>query len=264
MPSRETIGHWALRDTSPFTGKNLFVARPSEELSFFLGAWLGVGWADENDGGKRMRLKVRSESFANEFTYCASVILSKSSPYHAWTTSDEGGLWYNAKVTSFALYEFVNHSLDQLKGFILPYPRGFLRGFFTAEGCPSVNVLKKSGPRLNVGVVVSNSDISLMKFCRDLLATLGFHPGKIRLNAAKGKKTNISIASMNSWLLTMSRLKEVRTFVDTIGFADTEKQQKVTQALRLIEELGVVDAGERWLQLYKKTGKRWKRMILSA
>ena len=173
MPSRETIKRWALGGTSPFTGKNLFVARPSEELSFFLGAWLGDGWADENDGGKRMRLKVRSQSFALEFARVASVLLSKSDPYRVWTTSDEGGWWYNVKVTSFTLYKFANQSLDQLKDLILPFPRGFLRGFFTAEGCPSVNVLKWPEPHLNVGVVVSNSDISLMEYCEKSTGRIG-------------------------------------------------------------------------------------------
>ena len=63
LPSKQTIRRWALAKTSPFSGKRIFNAQPSEELSFFLGAWIGDGWSDENDGGKRMLLKVRSYDF---------------------------------------------------------------------------------------------------------------------------------------------------------------------------------------------------------
>ena len=81
LPSRETIRRWALAKASPFSGKRMFKAQPSEELSFFLGAWIGEGWSDENDGGKRMLLKVRSYSFAKEFAISAARILGKTDSY---------------------------------------------------------------------------------------------------------------------------------------------------------------------------------------
>src|SRR2546428_10461288 len=60
LPSIETIRRWALAKTSPFSGKRIFNAQPSRELSFFLGAWICDGWSDDNDGGERARLNVRS------------------------------------------------------------------------------------------------------------------------------------------------------------------------------------------------------------
>jgi hypothetical protein len=103
-----------------------------------------------------------------------------------------------------------------------------------------------------------------MEFCRNLLVGLGFHPGKIRLNMAKGKRTNISVATKSGWLITLSRSREVRIFADTIGFADTNKQQKLVHALSLVDQLGVVEAGKKWPELYEKTGRVWRRKALSS
>lgn len=223
MPSRETIRRWARAETSPYTGKRIFDAEPSEELSFFLGAWIGDGWGDENDGGKRMRLKVRSEGFAAEFARSASVILSKSVPYRVWTTADERGPWYNVKVTSFMLFEFVNRPMEELRAFIEPFPIGFLRGLFTAEGNPSVSIERRNGPHLSAGLAVANSDRKLLEFSRELLSKLGYHPGQIRLNFLVGKRTNLGVARSSGWLLSLSRLEDARKFANEVSFADSTK-----------------------------------------
>src|SRR5207244_487012 len=158
LPSKQTIRRWALAKTSPFSGKRIFNAQPSEELSFFLGAWIGDGWSDDNDGGKRMLLKVRSYDFAKEFATSAAKILGKTDSYWVGRIADETGMWYLVRVTSFMLYDFVNQPLKALRAYIERYPRGFLRGFFTAEGNPSASISKRRELRLDVGICVSNSD----------------------------------------------------------------------------------------------------------
>ena len=259
LPSRETVRRWAVGSKPPFSGKNLFAARPSKDLSFFLGAWLGDGWGDKNDGGKRMRLKVRSADFAKEFAHSATMILRKTKPYATWVTTDEGGPWYNVKVTSFELFDFVNKDIDELRDHVAPFPKEFLRGFFTAEGCPSVNVSRTGGLRLNVGVVVSNSYKPYMVLTESLLRELGLHPGAIRLNMAAGRQTNVAVASQSGWLLSISRLEEVQVFFETIGFADSEKQTKLGDALLLIEEYGSKNASIQWAKHYSKRGRTWVR-----
>ena len=94
-PHKERFDRWAAGGDSPFSGKRIFDQRPSEELSFFLGAWIGDGWADENDGGKRMLLKVRSYDFAKEFADCAAKILHKTDSYWVRRVTDKqgGGTW---------------------------------------------------------------------------------------------------------------------------------------------------------------------------
>ncbi len=256
LPSRETIRLWAVGATSPMSGKRLFTPEPSEELSLFIGVALGDGWRDSADGGKRIRLKVRSLGLASEFANAGSKILGKTSPYRVWKTIDEGGPWYNVKVTSFMLYDFFESPVAEVQRLVEHYPRGFLRGFATAEGCPSVNISKK-GPALHVGVVISNSNKRLLKFSRKLLLGLGFHPGKIRLNMPKGKKTNLSTATKAGWLVSLSRFKEVSRFASLIGFADEKKQRKLNEALKMIKVYGSIEAARLWAESYEKIGKRW-------
>jgi len=111
---------------------------PSDSLSFFLGAWLGDGWADEADGGKRLLLKVRSMSFADEFAAAATAVLGKQ--YRAREVHDKNGRWYQVKVTSMLLFEFVGRPFAELEPTIEQFPMSFLRAFATAEGNPSVSI----------------------------------------------------------------------------------------------------------------------------
>lgn len=194
IPHRMTLSRWIAGETCPSTSMNTFRPEPSEELSFFLGAWLGDGWADEADGGKRLLLKVRSREFAEEFARCATRILNKAKTYKIREISEETRRWYLVRVTSMLLYDFVKQPVPKLKPFILPCSASFLRGFFTAEGCPCVSIENTNRPFLDAGLVVANSDYRLLEFARDLLSNLRFHPGRIRLNMLEGTRTNLAVA----------------------------------------------------------------------
>ncbi len=259
LPSRETIKRWALAKTSPFSGKRIFNEQPSEDLSFFLGAWIGDGWGDENDGGKRMLLKVRSYDFAKEFATSAAKILQKTDSYWVRRIVDETGMWYFVKVTSFMLYDFLNQPLGTLRKYVEPFPRGFLRGFFTAEGNPSVSVAKRNGPLLSIGLDLSNSDYGLLDFCRMLLAALGYHPGRIRLVKPTGTLTNLGRAKKPGWLLTLLRFDDAQFFAANIGFADSKKQEKLADAISLIQKYGSKGAAREWVNRYEKQRGDWVR-----
>ncbi len=260
LPSRATIRQWASGATSPFSGKRIFDGRPSEELSFFLGAWIGDGWADENDGGKRMLLKVRSYDFAEEFADCAAKILHKTDSYWVRRVHDKHGRWYLVKVTSFQLYEFVNRPLEFLVEAIESFPDKFLRGIFTAEGNPQVSIQKRGGPRLEVGLTVSNSDYELMRVLKRLLTNSALHPGALRLNTRAGTRTNLGIATSDVWVMNLSRLDKVEVFARTIGFADAVKQDKLEDAIRLIREIGHKAAAAKWTERYRMVNGVWIRL----
>ncbi len=134
-----------------------------------------------------MLLKVRSFDFAKEFAISAEKILNKSDSYSVRRIVDSTGAWYLVKVTCFLLYDFVNQPLSVLRSYVEPNPRGFLRRISTAEGCSTVNMTQK-GPALHVGVVVSNSDRTLLELSRKLLVDLGFHPGNIVLNFPRERR----------------------------------------------------------------------------
>lgn len=257
LPSRQTIRRWALGASSPFSGKRIFDPKPSGDLSFFLGAWIGDGWGDVNDGGKRMLLKVRSYDFAREFADCAARILGKTDTYWVSRVFDKRGKWYLVKVTSFTLYEFVNQPIENLHSVVRLYPRGFLRGLFTAEGNPSVSISQRNGPRLGIGISVPNSDYKLLEFCGDLLLALGFKPGRIRLTMPKGTKTNLGVATKPGWQLALSRLEDVRKFATMIGFAESKKQLKLVHSIQLLDEFGRRGAAVEWKSLYEKRHHTW-------
>ena len=258
VPSRNTIKRWAGGNASPTSGVRMFVPMPSEELSFFLGAWLGDGWADENDGGKRMRLKVRSSSFAASFAEAAGSVLQRE-PYRVWTTEDDAGPWYNVKLTSCLLYDFVRQDLDTLRPCITSKPKGFLRGFFTAEGNPSVSVAKR-GPRLDIAVEISNSDYELLELTRDLLSSLGLTPSRIRLVQREGERTNLGRATKAGWLLMILHLADISRFASEVGFADVEKQRKLEEALHLVRAYGSEGAVHEWTARYQKVNRKWVRI----
>ena len=258
-PSRGTIRRWASGATSPFSGKRIFDRQPSPELSFFLGAWLGDGWADENDGGKRMLLKVRSYDFAKEFADCAARVLHKTDSYWVRRVNDKRGKWYLVKVTSFQLLECVDQPFESLRNLIEPFPKPFLRGIFTAEGNPQISIWQRGGPGLDVGLTVSNSDHALLQTTRTLLSSLNFHPGTIRLNTRAGSRTNLGIASNDVSMMNLSRFEEVQGFARTIGFADPRKQDKLEEAIALVRKLGHKAAAVEWVKLYRKIKGEWVR-----
>ena len=256
VPSKHTVQRWARKTHSPSSNIRLFEPRPSEELSFFLGAWLGDGWADTNDGGKRLLLKVRSYDFAKEFAYCATKILGKTNPYRVRTVN-KNGIWYLVKVTSLMLYLFVTQPLDFLRKYVETCPRGFLKGLFTAEGNPTVSIAQRGHPHLTVDVTVSNSDHDLMELTRDMLIAQNLRPGKIRLHIREGTVTNLAIARKTVWLIHLGWFGDVVLFHHTIGFADSVKQTKLNDAISLITEKGRIKAASEWKFFYNKVNGDW-------
>ncbi|MDA4115476.1 MAG: hypothetical protein OK442_02840 [Thaumarchaeota archaeon] len=246
------------------TSVNEFNAEPSEELSFFLGAWLGDGWGDDADGGKRLLLKVRSLDFANEFADSATAILNKRESYFARSIVDENGQWYQVKVTSILLYELANRPFGQLSGYIKPHPTGFLRAFFTAEGNPAVSVNRsRDSPTLELTVCVSNTELEYVQYAMGLLIGLGYHPTRMTRGGRPGVERTIGKYSFTTtkteWQFRIARMAEIDTFLNRIGFADSAKQEKTETAQSLIREYGRHRASVAWTKMYEKTGRKWQK-----
>ena len=206
-----------------------------------------------------MLLKVRSYDFAKEFADSAARILGKTDSYWVRRVNDARGQWFLVKVTSRLLYDFANRPFEELSPVVGAFPASFLRGFYAAEGSVSVNVSLRNGPRLNVGIDLSNTDRSLLLFSRDLLVGLGLNPGAIRVAKRAGFRTNLGIARSDGLVLSLSRLGNVLDFVAKVGFADKEKQAKITDALFLISEMGPKEAARFWQRKYRKERAVWVR-----
>lgn len=262
LPSRETLKRYLTGVTSPTTSMNEFEPNPSEELSFFLGAWLGDGWADKSDGGKRLLLKVRSREFAEEFARSATKILSKTEPYKVREITDETGKWYLVKATSLKLYEFVTQPFEKLTSCIEAHPIGFLRSFFTAEGNPTISVVQqKVAWKLTVDVCVSCTDSEYLKLVRRLLEGLGYHPTNITTAGKIGTWTNLSIRKKTEWQFRVLRPEEVREFAVRIGFADAQKQTKLEDAFDVLDNSKEVDVIPKWRERYQKERGVWVKKL---
>lgn len=206
-----------------------------------------------------MLLRVRSREFAEEFAASATKILSKTRPYKVRVIQKEDGYWYFVKVTSFLLYDFVNQPVERLWAVIDPFPKGFLRGFFTAEGNPSVSVSQIGRIYLDVGLGVSNTDYLLLEFSRNLLLALGFRPGRIKLDREEGEKSNLAVVKKPLWRYNMSRFADAQKFCQRIGFADSDKQSKLMDAISIIKECGRIKGAFEWMHQYEKRRGYWDR-----
>lgn len=231
---------------------NEFEPNPSKELSFFLGAWLGDGWADESDGGKRPLLKVRSREFAEEFARSATKVLSKTEPYKVREITDETGKWYLVKVTSLKLYEFVTQPFEKLTSCIEAHPIGFLRTFFTAEGNPTISVVKqKVASKLTVDVCVSCTDRDYIKLVRCLLEDLGYRPTNLTTAGKIGAWTNLSIRKKTEWQFRVLRPEKV----------DAQKQTKLEDAFDVLDNSKEVDVITKWRETYQKERGIWIKKL---
>ncbi|MEM3804089.1 MAG: LAGLIDADG family homing endonuclease [Conexivisphaerales archaeon] len=264
VPSLITIRRWIKGNTSPYSNVNIFEPKPSDSLGFFIGAWLGDGWADDSDGGKRLFLKVMSESFAKEFAEAASFILQKKNSYKLHRLSTGGTAWYQVKVTSLLLYSFLVRPLSSLKEVVVQAPKGFLRGLFTADGNPSVSINRShSARRLSVSLCVSNTDAELIRLAWEVAESLGYHPTKITCGFRGGRPYTIKgktyRAGSDELQFRIESITEVSRFLDEIGFADKEKQEKASLAYKLIITYGARKAAEEWERYYVKIGRKWMK-----
>jgi len=264
LPSLETLKRWNAGQTAPNTCVNKFDAKPSEELSFFLGAWLGDGWEDHSDHGKRLSLKVRSIDFATEFASCATRILNKTEPYKVRSLSEPDGQWYFVKATSILLHQFANQPFPKLIEYIENHPIGFLRGFFTAEGNPSVSVAsKRFGLEFAVTICVSCTCLDYIVFSREQLLKLGYRPTNLTAGYREGVPHPIKGVMYQSnateWQFRLARIPEVERFLLEIGFADGVKQAKASFAAEILKKYGPRKSPEVWMREFEKVGRKWTR-----
>jgi intein-encoded DNA endonuclease-like protein len=264
IPSRPTLTRWLAGESSPTSSMNVFVPTPSPALSFFVAAWLGDGWGDKADGGKRLRLQVRSKDFAEEFAAAATEILRKADhPYRARQLEKEDGTWFLVKVTSLQLFDFVDRPFTELAPILEAQPIGFLRGFLTAEGNPSVSVQKMTPNKLAVTICVSNTDAEYIRFARTQFEKLGYHPTSITVGYRPGVPHPIRGVSYTTekteWQFRLAMIDEVQKFNSEIGFSDKVKQDKARTAAALIKNLGAQNAAVEWVKLFEKRGRKWFR-----
>jgi len=153
---------------------------PSKELAYVLGVLKSDGfvYVDEKSHTHLIGLKTKDECFAKEFQKCLEAIGLKTKFYIV------DNRYYLVEARSKIFVDFYK-SLDyqKIRSLIKGYEYYFLRGFYEGDG---------SFQRARRQIIFLNTDIELLKFIRDILLELGYHPTDIKIhtrgNSTYGKK----------------------------------------------------------------------------
>ncbi|BFI73068.1 DNA endonuclease [Nanoarchaeota archaeon] len=255
--SKATVIRWCNNITDPFKKLNLGDIKPSPELSYIIGAFLGDGdlYFREKNYEYRVRIRVIDKEFAEEFAKCAKKLGFDVDLFFERdrTRSDR----WAARIKSKQLYMFLNRDWRELLQFSMPYIKYFLRGFYDAEGYPVVRTSKKLG----IAIELCNSNKELLDNIADILNKFGIKT-RYRIGAKKGEaikaRNKIYIANFTVYYLIIYRLEDIQKFYNEIGFTIKRKMRKLEFVLDLLSKYDPYIALEKFKEKYIKIGREYK------
>jgi intein-encoded DNA endonuclease-like protein len=226
---KSTVHNWVSERNNPLSKLNIFDLESSPELSYVLGVYYGDGSAGKYGRQYRIELAVKDRDFAEAFNYCISKIVGKDSLYK--TTVDKYGKFW-VRAFSKTLYQFLKQPLRRHKVVIEKFPAMFLRGFFDSEGSFYAKVGKKSYANLHV----ANSNLSLLRYARELLRKHFSISSQIYLSNVKGSAHKINDYTFktkkNCYSLTITNMDSIQKFYTKIGFTIKRKKDKIEKYLK--------------------------------
>lgn len=213
---------------------------------------------EDSDYHHHVKLAVRDRDFAEAFNLAVGHVLGRKTN-KLTITHDLGKAYYESKYSSRPLGLFLNSNLGELRRYADAFPAAFLRGLFSADGCAGVSNHRN---RLRLGIVLGNSDLKLLEFTESILRIhfdihsstyLGRKKGATWKNGQK-----VVVLRKNAYILRIERIRDVRLFVDKVGFAIRRKQQLAKQVLLLTATLGPSRACVEWRSHHsRKKGSRF-------
>jgi intein-encoded DNA endonuclease-like protein len=233
--------------------------QPSWELSFIIGSFLGDGsFVEDSDYHHQVKLAVRDRDFAEAFNLAVGHILGRKTN-KLTITHDLGKVYYESKYSSRPLGLFLNSNLGDLRCYAEFFPAAFLRGLFSADGCAGVSIDRNC---LRLQIVLGNSDLKLLELAESILRVhfdihsntyLGRKKGTTWKNGHK-----LVVLRKDAYTLRIERIRDVKLFVDKVGFVIHRKQQLAEQVLLLTTTLGSSRAGVAWRNHHsRKKGSRY-------
>lgn len=258
-----TVHSWLRQRHTPTGSCNILETRPSNELAYIAGAVIGDGtiYRSKHRYNDEVRLAVVDRDFCESFARCLSSLFPLHGPFRISTFSDGGCNRFVARVGSRLLADFLSQPIRGLMELIRPYSASFLRGLFDAEG--AVVVSTGNGRRLSLRLELTNSDIEILHLAQEILDDMRIHsrvgPCKRDWPMIRHIRGKPVVFSSKTYWLMISQRRSMQRFADNIGLTIQRKQQKLRDALSLIERFGTETAGFEWLRLYTKEGTRWVR-----
>lgn len=220
MLPKGTISGWLCGKNSPNKAGHAFVARPSPDLSYVIGAKAGDASLNVKIASYqyRIRLKAVDPEFVETFSRAVAATL-ECATHRLWrpkTTRE-----FYVEYGSYLLYRFLQRPLSELAPFVehdAACVAAFLRGFFDSEG----SVAK------NGSITASNSNLDTLGYVRYLLGKylkikttgphLGTRKGSILTCRGKSYRRNVDCF----WIYV--KRDSLRLFHDQIGFTIQRKK----------------------------------------
>ncbi len=221
--NHSTIDKWIHQQTNPANGYRIPNLSPSPELAYVIGVFYGDGSANKTKGGNYfVSLNAKDKDFVREFARCLGIICCRKPP-PIWYNSDS---LYVTTVSNRLLFEFLGkRGSIRNQDVIEKVPAEFLRGMFDSDGSASGRV------------GLYNSDLELIKYCRDLLHKhfrMSFK--KVRINTRKGRKCVIrgrkTQTTKNNYCIQFQGYNDVLIFHDRIGFSVQRKQEMLNKLMK--------------------------------
>jgi intein-encoded DNA endonuclease-like protein len=232
--------------------------QPSWDLSFIIGAFLGDGsFVEDSDYHHHVKLAVRDRDFAEAFNLAVGHVLERKTN-KLIITHDLGKVYYESKYSSRPLGLFLNSNLGELSCYADPFPAAFLRGLFSADGCAGIS---NDRNRLRLGIVLGNSDLKLLDLAESMLRKHFEIHSRTYLVRKKGATWRIGhkvvVLRKDAYSLRVEKVRDVKLFVERIGFAIRRKQLLAEEALMLTANLGPSLACVEWRRHHsRKKGSR--------
>jgi len=258
-----TVRHWIVGDRKPEYNtrrENIFKHEPSRALSYIIGTNIGDGCTLTRNWC--VKLEVTDFDFAPTFNYNMAILFSRTSPNKILTRNEVGRLpMYVVKYSSKQLTKLLRLPLRKLLELAFAFPREFLRGFFDVEGHVDVGAKRSFGPAAGA----ENSDRTLLAKVRLLLRReFGIRP-RINKRRESGSRKVIRGKSFRmrrtSYSLIIRRLEDLKEFDRLVGFSIRRKDQKLKDALAILQKYGRKVASIEWAKLYLKENGEWVRRI---
>lgn len=248
-----------LNEIRPPRNQGKLQFQPSRELSFIIGSFLGDGsFVEDSDYHHHVKLAVRDRDFAEAFNLAVGHVLGRKTN-KLTITHDLGKAYYESKYSSRPLGLFLNSNPGDLRCYADFFPAAFLRGLFSADGCADVSNYRN---RLRLRIVLGNSDFKLLELAGSILRMHFDIHSNTYLSRKKGTTwkngRKIVVLRKDAYTLRIERIRDVKLFVDKIGFAIRRKQELAEQVLLLTTTLGPSRAGVEWRSLHpRKKGSRY-------
>jgi len=260
------VRHWLYHNRNPIRQGNphLFNPQPTPELAYVIGVVQGDGdlhlhFPATRRSGRVIRLRAKDKEFVEKFALATTKLLGKNEPYKVGFERGQ----YSACAYSYYLYEFLKKPLEELKPFIEAFPLEFVKGVMDSEGCVQVNTWRwKNWETLIVKITMTNTNLKLLLYIQELLSRCLNIRSRIKRSYKKGSKFErngkIFVRNKDAFDLVIGTINDVKLFASRIGFSILRKQQKLFDAIRIIESCNKgKERTKEWLKLYKKEKGKW-------